>query len=179
MPVLPLPPENTRRYFLHYSAGALGHTFQIRSTEDISDADAVTNITNAFLNLTPTMYADVVFDSLERADKGSNVRNPVAGWATLVGGSIDNVPAIEKAYTVSFRGRTQGGHKIKNLLFGFPLTREADWQANPGEATGLATFIGILNSSARLFIGIDGLKPVWKSDVLQDYNDYWEHQLRP
>jgi hypothetical protein len=179
MALAPLPASNTRRYFVNYVAGGLGHSFQIRSTEDITDAEAVTNITNAFLNLTPLCYADTSFLSLDRADKGSDVRNPVGGWAVLVGGSIDNLPVLEKAYAISFRGRTSGGRKIKNLLFGYALAREADWQAQPGAGTGLATFIGLINSSARLWMGIDGLKPVWKTDVLQDYNDHWEQALRP
>ena len=179
MPLSPLPASNTRRYFVVYTAGGLEHRLQVRSTEAITDAQAIAGISARLSELLPVMYADTSFLGLERADLGSDIRNPVSGWSVLTGTQPGVMPALEKAYTLSARGRTTGGRKTKLLLFGVFNTRQADWEFTPAPATDFETFLTGLNATVNLFTGIDGLHPIWKNNFLQDYNDHWEHELRP
>ena len=180
MALTPLPSNTTRRYFLQYQAGGLEHTFQVRSTETISDAEAIGAFQTQLAILKPRLYSDVAFYGIERADLGSDIRNPLTGWTVVPGTNAFATPDNEKAYTISFRGRSATGRKVKNLLFGCSVARQPDWEVTPDVTDEFHTFIAnALNGSARLYMAIDGSKPVWKPNLLLDYNDHWEKELRP
>lgn len=180
MALTPLPANTTRRYFLIYTAGGIQHSFQVRSTETISDAEAIGAFQSHLAIITPRLFTDTSFFALERADIGSDIRNPVPGWTTVSGEMVAGVPVNEKAYSVSFRGRSTTGRKVKNLLFGANVTREADWETTPPAEDEFGIFIAnALNGAARLYMAIDGSKPLWYPNMLQDYNDHWEKELRP
>lgn len=180
MPLIPLPADNTKRYFLVYAVGGFEHRWQVRVADSINDASAVSNLTTVANLLKPELHSDFVFTGLEVALKGSNIRNPVGTWLPITGTGGTAATGQLRTATHSMRGRSQSGRKIKILLFGVARTQEPDFELTPAPGTGLGDFIqGVLNTSSTFFLTIDGTNAVWKPNVLQDYNDHFEKEVRP
>lgn len=179
MALSPLPASNTKRYFLGNQAGDLTHTIQIRTDGTQTDAQVVTALTSIFSVILPVCFDDTSFGPLEVADLGSDIRNPVAGWSTLVGTQPGSQPANDDPLTLCARGRSSDGRKVRLFLWGVLFTRPDTWRFVPGSATDLESFLSSLNSAAHTFFAIGGLKPVWRSDYTVNYNDHAIKRLRP
>jgi len=180
MPVTPLPEDNTRRMFLNWEVGALSHSTMIR-VADGPTAEAIRDdLHGMFVFLIDFMASNCHIVGLDEAVSGSNVRNPVPGWTVIDGlGTNDTVTGQRLARSFSYRGRSATGRKTKGLLWGLVLPEQADFQYTPTVGSDLVTFMNALNSFTFEFLAIDGSKPVYKSDLLEDYNDHWEVELRP
>ncbi len=179
MPLTPLPASNTKRYFVGVLADTLQHHIQIRVADSVSDASAITDLGGVFSVILPQLYSSTSFNELLVANHGSDIRNPVAGWTTLVGTGAFTQPDTERPLTFCARGRAVSGRKVRLFLWGLNIARTANWEYVPGAGTDLATFLQDLNLSANYFLAIDGSKPVWKGDFTIDYNDHWEQEARP
>jgi len=180
MPLPPLPEENTRRMFVNWSVGGTHHSTQIRVSNGPTAAAIMADLHGMFALLPDFMGNNVSIDSLDEAAEGSNVRNPVPGWTPIVGlATNDPVTGQHLARTFSYRGRSSSGRKTKGLLWGLVLPESGDFRFVPAAESDLRSFMDALNSFTFEFLAIDHTKPIYKNDLLEDYNDHWEQELRP
>lgn len=178
MPLTPLPEDTTKRYWVIYTYGPYTHKFQIRASNTLSDSTALSDLQFDFNILKTSMAGNVDFIALEVAAAGSNVRNPVPGWSTITGTTAADTDPQHYVRSFSIRGRSTTGRKTKNLLFGVQLVEQADFEASP-PVGGLSTFITQMQARTTLFLAIDGSKPSYRTNVLEDYNDHWQKEARP
>jgi hypothetical protein len=122
----------------------------------------------------------VVIDGLEVAELGSNIRNPVPGWTVIAGTNAVNISGQWLARSFSMRGRSTTGRKTKMLLWGFTVAEQPDFElALANQSATVTAFMDQVQARTDMFLAIDGSKPDWRTNLLEDYNDHWEHELRP
>jgi hypothetical protein len=173
MPLTPLPQSNTKRYFLSYLADTQRHHVQIRVADTVSDGAAITELQALVTGILPQAYSGTVFDILEVADSGSDIRNVVAGWTSQTGTLGSGEPDNIRPYTYGFAGRSPSGRKVKLFLFGMSYNQPDTWRFIPGAATDFDSFITQLNATADFYLAIDGTKPVWYDYINIAVNDHW------
>lgn len=179
MPLPALPESNTKRYFLVYTCPPFTHRLQIRCLETATDAAAIARVEGDFGTLINDQFgSNVTFDGLEVAAKGSDIRNPVAGFTPFVGGAGTPTIGEDVARTFSVRGRSPTGRKTKLLLFGMQGAEEGDFLLTPGGGSDLLGFIAVLNGGTAFYKTIDESSAVWKPNLTLDYNDHYIAQLR-
>jgi hypothetical protein len=171
MPLTPLPESNTKRYFVGQQAGALHHEIQIRVSDAVDNAAAVSALQFVFGLVAENMFDDCFFDTLNVAENGSDIRNPVAGWTTIGGGVLGAQPNNDEPLTLCARGRSTDGRKVRLFLWGMQFTRGENWELIPTPDSGLDLFLERLNASPNLFLSISGAQPVWQGNYTVTYND--------
>lgn len=179
MPLTPLPANNTKRYFVVVTGPTFTHRIMVRVDNTIDNAAAVANLQADFSVLAPEIGNNYAFTGLEVAEEGSDIRNTVPGWTTITGGAVIGVAGQDIARSFSIRGRSPTGRKTKNLLWGLTAGHQADFELSPTPESDLALFIGQVQAHAHMWLAIDGSKPVYAGNLLEDYNDHYEQELRP
>lgn len=178
MSLPPLPAENTKRYFLVVQNASFMHTIQVRVADTVGDAAAVAAFQFDMNLILGDISNNTSFVGLLVAQNGSNVRNPVAGWTTLSGTVAAPTGGQDLARAFSIRGRSSTGRKVKYLFWGLTVGEQPDFEWNP-TLTGFATLIAQMEARASYYLAIDGSKPTFRTNMLEDYNDHWVRELRP
>lgn len=179
MPLAPLPSYNTKRYFVGLQDANAQHHIQVRCTDSVSDASALTDLAYTFGLIQDVTYDDYTFNELLVAENGSDIRNPVTGWTPMVGTAAFSQSDVNFPLAITARGRASTGRKVKLSLWGQFFTIPTNWEYVPVALGSHAAFIAILQTSPSYFLAIDGTKPVWKDDFTVDYNDHWVQKARP
>jgi hypothetical protein len=180
MPLTPLPATNTKRYFIKWTAGGLSHSTQVRVSDDTDNAFAVSFLQNDLAILLPALGTNVVIDGLDVAENGSDIRNPVAGWTVLTGTGGVDVTGQDRARSFSLRGRSATGRKTKALFWGFVVAHQPDFElALADQSAAQSDFQAQVQARNNQWLAIDGTKPNFGTNYLEDYNDHWEKELRP
>ncbi len=175
-----LPQSNTKRYFVTWGTPLGPHTTTIRATAATTDADALANIHADYVLLAPGLATNVTLDALAVAAINSDVRNPVAGWTQIVGTGGTTLTGQFQARSFSARFRSTLGHKGKILTWGLVVAAQADFELAPASfPASVAAWLASIISRANYYIAIDGTKPVFHPNLLEDYNDHWVKALRP
>jgi hypothetical protein len=179
MPLTPLPPSNTKRYFLGLASAEAQHHVQVRCADTVSDSQAVIDLGFSVGLLLPVTFNDYTWNELLVAEHGSDIRNPVAGWTPLVGTQGFSQTDREFPLAITARGRSSTGRKAKFSLWGQFFTQQNDWMYTPALLGAHASFMAIVVTTPSYFLAIDGSKPVWREDFTYDYNDHWVQAARP
>lgn len=178
MALAPLPPDNTVRWWLNYSVAGIGHTLQMRGTEFATDANAL-NAYNALLDeLDPVLASNATFLSVDRADQGSNVRNPVIGFVPRSGAGAFTTTGDSRAFQISFTGRSDDGRKVKYLMWGVGVTSDGDFRWEPGDIAYLDDALATFPANNKVWATISGLIPVMHPYTNYGYNDHTVRSLR-
>lgn len=173
----PVNPNNTRRYWLDYE-GVMGkHSFQVRTGGGVTDATVVTALQNFLNPLLAVIHNSVVFNSLRRADAGTNVSNPVP-WSIITGASATALLPPNYPRFISFIGRSGFNRRVRIYLYGTTIGITDDYRLNFSESSAVEAAVAYLNSVACPFVSIDGFDPVWKAYANQGYNSYHERKRR-
>lgn len=171
-----LPANNTRRYFLDYTAGNVQHTLSVRTGIDTPETVASTDIGGFLTQLSPILRL-ITITGFRRAEAGSNVTNavPWSGAATYGSGSqpIEEVPKY-----ISFIGRDVVGDRVRVFVFGVNVGPSADWRLSATENTAVANAITHLQSRVSTFLSVRFMVPVWKPYANVGYHAYWQRQRR-
>jgi len=179
MPLPPLPPSNTKRYWVVTQGPQTEHRTQVRVDASVTDSAALIALNADWTILMAETSVNYNIVGLEVAQAGSDVRNPVPGWAPLVGAAA-GIGGQQFARSFSIRGRSADGRKMKMLIWGLSSATQPDFQLAPGAmASALTNFLASVNTRAGYYLSISGLKPVYKIDMLESYNDHWVDELRP
>jgi len=179
MPLTPLPASNTKRYFIGNMAGNLHHEIQVRVTDAVTDGLAIGVFQSVFTALADACFQDTSFDTLSVALKGSDIRNPVAGWTPIDGTVAVNQPANDDPLTLCARGRSSDGRKVRMFLWGVSFTRPENWVLVPVTSTPLEQFPLNLNSGTNVWMSISEQQPAWKFDYTVSYNDNAVGRMKP
>lgn len=171
MPLDPLPPSNTQRFWIGVAGGGHQHHIQVRTTNAIEPAQAVIDLGFVVTTLQPTVYNDYTFNELLFAEQGSDIRNPVPGWEVVSGLEPFGQPATEHPYTICARGRSTSGRKVKLFLWGMNSPRDGNWMHIPVAESPEEAFLAILVTTPSYFLAIDGTKPVWQLDYTCHFAD--------
>jgi len=180
MALPPLPENNTKRYFLNYQCGGIGHALQSRCSDAMGDATAVDNFTAFVTAILDAMGSNTTFLSVDVALKGSDIRNPVPGWDVLVG-TAGGVTGLDLPRSMCFPGRSVTGRKTRLFLFGVTsaLVTPTTWAFDPITNPELGAGRALLNSQSDFWCAIDGVKAIWKSRLTVKPNDHYVDKARP
>lgn len=179
VPLPPLPANNTKRYFLVVTGPTFTHRMQVRVDSTQDNATAIANFQADMAVLAPVMGDNFSITGLEVAEQGSDIRNVVPGWTVVQGSSGTNPAGQDLTRTFSMRGRSTTGRKVKVLLWGLALPHNDDFEYTPPSESDIAAFIGQVQGHVHSWLAIDGSDPVWAGNLLEDYNDHYEKELRP
>lgn len=186
MPLPPLPPNNTDRIWFRYQTGVAASS-QVHEVMWRFDASAVTSddCANAFLGLLNAIGAGNLrtgwrVTSARVSPKLSVFSTPVllpAGLLAFVGTKTDAAynerwEAVEDTY--------QGRSLISGRRVSFSLYR-AVGEASPSFRIGLPSAQQTALSTAsgsQCLEAIDNTNPSWYTYINQNYNSYWERELR-
>jgi hypothetical protein len=179
MPLPPLPPSNTKRYWVVTQGPQTEHRTQVRVDASVTDSAALIALNADWTILAGVTSANYSITGLEVAQAGSDVRNPVPGWTPIVG-TGPNIGGQQFARSFSIRGRSSDGRKMKMLLWGLTAGTQADFQLAASDMpAALTNFLASVNTRAGYYLTISGLKPVYQIDMLESYNDHWADEFRP
>jgi len=179
MPLAPLPASNTKRYFIGQTASGKQHHIQVRVVDSLGDAAALAYFHGFCDAVKAGFYADVTFNELLVAEKGSDIRNPVAGWTTVTGTAlIGNQPDTDIPLTLCARGRSTSGRKVRAFFWGAVFTRTDDWLLVPTPESELDAILTDINSNANAWLAIDGTSAVYQGNYTIQYNDHWVKEQR-
>lgn len=170
MALSPLPPSNTVRYKLRYSAGGIEHGL-ISRFDEVNDTIANSEL-QTFLSLAEPLLATISIVGLEWAPVGSDIFNPTpwTGNATYGAGAL---PDINKPWTLSFVGRSRTARKSRVFLYGIKTLNDASYRIHASENEDVAAVTGFLQTAAHGFRTIDGTQAVWAAYANLGANDHW------
>lgn len=176
MPVVALPEDNTIRYYLKYTSGAIDHSITVRAVDGTSDAVAINRIDGWLGILSPLLYLATVI-GLDKSAKGSSVRNPVA-WTGRATFGADAPPDGARASMLSFTGRDANGHKTRSFAFSFKGAFPADFRLSSAENADVSAAVVYLVAETQLFCTIGGLHPTWNAYANVGVHDHIVKRLR-
>ncbi len=127
MALAPLPPSNTKRYFVGIQDPNAQHHMQIMVAPSYSDASALSDFTALFTAMADVLFDDYVFNELLVAEKGSDIRNPVSGWIPIVGAATFSQADHDYPLGITARGRSATGRKARFTLWGQFFTVPTNW----------------------------------------------------
>lgn len=172
-----LPADTTSRYRLVYSVAGIVHRINVHVPTATAQADAVTLGTNLANLLKGVLPNNCIFSSIEWAQLGSNIFNPIASLniAGTVAGSTStmNTPGY-----LSFVGRSLSGRKTRLFLFGVQAVNDNNWRVEGPENTAVQAVITGLNSGTGSVACIDGTMPVWKGYANFGYHRHFVKKAR-
>jgi hypothetical protein len=102
----------------------------------------------------------------------------VPGFTPVTGTGGSSLPAVNKPRTITFPGRTSGGHKTRVVLFGVLGTTPATWEESPLVSTFVININDLLVASADHWLGIDGVRAVWYDRLTWNDNDHYVRLAR-
>ena len=172
-----LPPENTERWWIIYSNNGVEHRTMARTLVGLTAAQMSVNFGNLFTALNGVLNVTTIL-GMEKAAKGSNVRNPQTYSGPGSVGSGTEVDTDGRARAWSFVGRSTNGRKSRLFIFGGKTFTEGDYRIDGSESAAILAAISALQTPAAAFLSIDELKPVWSNYVNIGYSDHWIKQFR-
>jgi hypothetical protein len=191
--VAPLPHNNTDLVYIDYvtgvSATSRQHTVQFRTAGGgISPLD----VQDVFLDI-----LNAIDDSLFRAGwrvtgvrsqgAGTNFSLPSAIIPALdgfVGVATGDYQAADEASEVTFQGRSPtSGRRVDFSLYTAVIGPGNNFRflpSDPGLGTVVTNVLAVLTaaSAAGIAVCIDGSSPQWYPYMNQNYNSYWETDIR-
>lgn len=176
MPLLPLPEDNTARYFLDYEGPYGKHSTQFRANPQGDPASVIPAIQGLINAVKPAIFSDTTFTGLRYADAGSNISNPLS-WAPISGTATGTLAPEFYPRFFAFWGRGPDGRELKLTFYGGNVGVSADYRMTGGENATIAACILYLNTQS-VFTTISGSRPVWKQYANTGYNAYFQRKRR-
>jgi len=174
MPLPAIDPSNTVRYFYDYSVGTIEHTLLCRVTDDVGLSEATDQI-DQFLTAIGGGLVTITSVGLRKAEKGSNITNPVdLGLIQATYGSGVQA-AINNPLQVTFTGRSGDGHKARVSMFGWEAQTDNSWRYTTSENSDVLAAVTALQGAqaAGCFVSITGHDVLWHPYMNIAYNDHW------
>jgi len=174
MPVPPIDPTNTQRYYYDYTVEGYQHTHIVRCTADVGLSDAKVQI-DAFLTALGGGLVEITTVGLRHSEIGSNITNPVDadGLAATYGSGVG--AAINAPLQVTFTGRSGDGHKARVGMFGWEAQTDITWRYTTTENSDVLAAVAALTSAgaAGVYCSITGQRVTWHPYMNIAYNDHW------
>lgn len=172
----PLNPNNTRRYFLNYSTSKAAHTMMLRTTLSVTAANA-SLVFSDILAAWASQLSLININSMEMAEKGTNVRNPVTWGGSATYGAAAEVGNLAPR-SICFLGRSTDGRRARLFLYGYKGATPEDWRLTNADNAAVGTVYATLNTNPGVFLSISELATVKYNYADVNFNSYWERELR-
>ena len=174
----PLPPENTRRFWLQYHDGVNSHELMVRGDTDTTPADIIVVLDEFLTELDPVLY-EITIEGARYADASETVSNPVTwdGAATYGSGFQ---PVVNGPREIAFEFRSTDGRKGSVSVYGYNGSTPADYRFGSGEVAALDDARDTLSGAHAdgTLCTISGLRGIFKTYINVNYNSYWERRAR-
>jgi len=179
MPVTALPPNNTDRFFLDYTAVGAQHVMILRAEDGTLGADAAAAF-HALLTAIEDNLTEITILSLRHAVAGSDVTVPIDTGVLNPTYGTATVDPINRPLQVTFTGRSLDGHKTRVGLFGWAGQNDSSWRKTPAEEASVGDALTVLHdeSVAGRFVSISGQRVTWNGYMNLGYNDHWVKRAR-
>lgn len=179
MPLSPLPPTNTERWFYDYSAYGKEHSLMMRTPNELTAGEAGEQI-DGFLTAIEGGLSEITTIGLRVARAGSNITNTegTPGLQATYGAGAGN--SIDTPLQVTFTGRSTDGRKARVGIFGWLGQSDNSWRMSVLEDSDVSagvTFLQAITSSG-FFTSISGEPVVWHAYANIGYNDHWVKEAR-
>lgn len=180
-------PNYTARIKLRYSVAGATHTMQWRAPSSIGAGDVPDYVAKmeTFLNdLEAKLFADFVILGTTYALADSDVFLPTDSPTGIAGTvSTSGRSPSQKAWAISFVGRSANGGRAEFFLYGIALnpvtvTSPNDFRIHSTEDSDISTAIGVLDDTPPDLAANDDGLVTWYEYVNAKYNDYWTRRLR-
>jgi len=176
MPITPLPPSNTKRYFLKYNNGHNDHTLMMRTLSTVDNTTAI-SILDDFLGAISDICWLSSIVGLEVALEGEDIRNSVL-WTGRTTFGTGDVTDLTKATSYSFSGRSADGHKVRVYMFSVKNPSDDNYRWLTSELSTVDDVVTFLQAQDMGFLSISGVRATWKPYANVGWNDHWVKQVR-
>lgn len=167
-----LLPNNTRRFWLKYTAFGVKHDICFRMPTGTTVADGVQNAQDLATALAPLMATTDSFQSLRYSEAGSNLSFPIA-FLPVTGTLSYTGKKDDKAEYLAVAGRSLGGYRCRLTFFCGGYNEDNGFRVAAQTALLIAA-----NAAEPAFAAIDGLEVIWNGYTNRGYNAYWQRKLR-
>ena len=180
-PLPPLPPESTRRAYINYTSGTIGHTLSLRVPAGVSAGtldDALNEVIEA---MKPIMDPEDSVLNVEESALGSNVRFPLFPVGQAGTGSGWDPGDINNSAFVGMAGKGSDGRLVTLAFFNLQAANFQETRVNLGViSAAYATFFNSIaaNSTGLAWRTIGGAVPSWKQYMNIGRNAYWQREGR-
>lgn len=178
MPITPLPPTNTERWWLDYTVNGDAHSMLMRTVLGIDPAV----VSDGYADFLEAMGVGALYGinvtGLRRAVIGSDVTLPQLYTGSTPIGSGTGVAGDDRAKVFSFTGRDVSGHKARVFVYGAKVSADGDYRFDLSENADVIAGLTQLKATVDMFLSINGLPVVWNDYVNIGYNDHWIKQAR-
>lgn len=173
-----LPPSNTRRLWVNYNDGVNDHSIMFRGDTDVGAGDLMTVADDFLTALSPGMYA-IIVTSVEFADVGTNIRNPVT-WTGSSGYGTGVMPAVNAPREVAWEMRSADGRLGSYSMWGLNFATPAAYRILYGIETEMDDAYAVLVAAHNVgtLCTISGARGVLKTYYNVNFNSYWEEAAR-
>lgn len=172
-------PNFTPRYKVHYLAGGIVHSLQVRHARGstFSDTEALrVRVAECFADMNDVLYDDFAWISAEVALTDDDVFSPAAVPASTPAGAVDGTTfsAVQRIKGLTFSGRAAGS-RARFTMFGLAFGDVAsgaeggDGVLTPDESAGIGT---IAARASIYFHANSGSAAVFASRATYKENDH-------
>jgi hypothetical protein len=180
-PLLPLPPDSTRRVYINYTSGTIAHTLSLRVPAGVSAGtldDALNEVIEA---MRPIMDPEDSVLNVEESALGSNVRFPLFPVGLAGTGSGWDPGDINNSAFVGMSGKGTDGRLVSLAFYNLQAANFQDTRIALGVIS--AAYAGFFNSIAANSTGlawrtIGAAVPSWNQYFNVARNAYWQREGR-
>lgn len=186
MPVNPLPPSNTPRYFIDYTAMSIQHTVMIRMESALTDpASAFDELTDAMAKV---MRIDDQITVIRFAAQGSDVTFPVAtvgknGLASNASAIADDPESV--FYSAPFRGIPSGrkgrvDFYMPSNVWPNPFNNRFPWftDTDTGDLEAALINLADTGTGGNQMVDISGARIIFNNYWNRAKSAYWQRKQR-
>lgn len=177
MPLTPLPPENTARFWLKYTSGGVEHELMFRLGSGTTSATGQAAANTLATNLKTWLPAADSFLSLRWAANGSPLSFPLA-FTPQVGTGTALAEETDKARFCSVVGRSAGGYRCRMTFFTPNIADTVAYRTATGVTTPGSTLYNIVTSASPPFVSVEGSGVIWNGYSNNGFNAYWQRRSR-
>lgn|SRR5215211_3410821 len=176
MPVPAISPDNTVRWYLHYTTQEVAHVVMSRSTTTIDNVQA-SALFHGFLTALEPFLNEIIIIKLEMSIEGSNVRIPQEWTEDTVYGTGSPAP-IDRPAQLTLTGKDTLGHRVRVGMFGVSGITDSNWRVSIGENAAVIGVLTSLIADTGFFLTIAGNVPFWNTYINYGANDHWVKKVR-
>lgn len=186
MPLVALPPSNTRRLFVDYEVADVPHSLQMRLSTGANVIAALDNLYYILNFCSGSLPTSWLVTGVRQAAAGSDITVPVdystSNLFGFAGADTATFAPVNHPRQLNWVGRSlTTGRKVRVGIYGAAIATPANYRLGPGETVfaSAEVFAALAAMSAGgQLVTIDETSPTWNQYVNVNFNSHWETQRR-
>lgn len=177
MPLTPVNPNNTQRFWVDYTVCGFQHTLQMRAGSTVAASDASATLAALFAAFDTSLFLTTI-DGFRSAAPGSNI-SVAETWLGDASYGSGAGAKYQSAWYYDMVGRGPTGRRVRVALFGAVLVQLGDDYRISGTENSLVTdALAVLTSDGDMFLDVEYEVPVWHNYINLGVNAYWRNKIR-